>query len=38
MGEKNEGNGGEILPRMGKITAVLATDENNPLERVKQMI
>lgn len=38
MGERNEGNGGEILPRMGKIIADLSTDENSPIERVKQMI
>lgn len=38
MGEKKEGNGGEILLRMGKITADSATDENNPIERVKRMI
>lgn len=35
MGERNEGNGGEILPRMGKIIADLSTDENSPIERVK---
>jgi hypothetical protein len=38
VGEKNEGNGGEILLRMGKIIADLSTDENNPIERVKRMI